>query len=138
MVPPLLTFVLDNSRSMSSRRHRGLLGIGIMGTIAIGTAGGLIGWLRVNDIDGSSRARSWDWSGAQYPGLAIIYILMGSIYSGYQMVTEWTLAATTNDPETLARIAAIFKFWSASGMLVSFVLAAQHVPFLDQTIIQLV
>ena len=109
-----------------------------MGAIAIGTAAGLIGWLQVHDIDGSSIPRSWDWSGSQYPGLGVIYILMGSIYSGYQMVTEWTLAATTNDPEMLARIAAIFKFWSASGMLVSFVLAAQHVEYLDQTIIQLV
>lgn len=109
-----------------------------MGTIAVGASAGLVAWLQVHDIDGSRAPRSWDWSDPQYPALAVLYTLFGSIYSGYQMVTEWTLAATTNDPESLARVAGLFKWWSALGMLVSFLLAAGGYPFLHQTIAQLV
>lgn len=137
-VPPLLTWILDNQRISTVRRTRGIFGIAVMGTIAVGASAGLVAWLQVHGLDSSSTPRSWDWSEGPYPALGVIYTLFGSVYSGYQMVTEWTLSATTNDPEQLARIAGLFKFWSGLGMFVSFLLAAGGYPFLHQTIVQLV
>lgn len=136
-MPGLLICVLD-SRLIKSRRKRGLLGIAIMGCVSVGACAGLIAWLlhwRVDELDGPSGA---DWTDPEWPALFVIYILFGSIYSGYQMCTEWTLSATTNDPEQLARVAGMFKFYSSFGMMVSFILAGERVHFLAQVITQLV
>ena len=54
------------------------------------------------------------------------------------MVTEYTLGATTNDPEQLSKVAGLFKFYSSMGMFLSFILAGQRVVFLGQSTLQLV
>jgi Na+/melibiose symporter-like transporter len=56
----------------------------------------------------------------------------------YQMVTEYTLGATTNDPDQLSKVAGLFKFYSSLGMFLSFILAGQGVVFLGQSTLQLV
>ncbi|CAH0022488.1 unnamed protein product [Clonostachys rhizophaga] len=136
-VPGLLTCVLD-SRHIKSRRTRGLIGIAIMGSVAIGASSGLIGWLEVNHVDSLDAPAGADWHDPEWPGLFICYVLFGSIYSGYQMCTEWVLSATTNDPEALARVAGMFKFYSSVGMMLSFILAGERVRFLWQVLLQLV
>jgi hypothetical protein len=109
-----------------------------MGTIAIGASAGLIGWLQVNKVDSLRKPAGADFSDAAWPGLFACYILFGTVYAGYQMCTEYTLSATTNDPEILARVAGIFKFHSAFGMMVSFIMAGEGVSFLGQVMLQLV
>jgi hypothetical protein len=54
------------------------------------------------------------------------------------MVTEYTLGATTNDPDQLSKVAGLFKFYSSLGMFLSFILAGQRVIFLGQSTLQLV
>lgn len=129
--------VLD-SKFIDSRRTRGLLGIGIMGFVAIAACAGLIACLQVYEIDSLTEPAGADWSDPSWPGIFVCYILFGSIYAGYQMCTEWALSATTNDPQSLARVAGMFKFYSSLGMMLSFILAGQRVHFLDQVIFQLV
>ncbi|KAF4977215.1 hypothetical protein FZEAL_6243 [Fusarium zealandicum] len=136
-VPGLLICILD-SRFIQSRRRRGLIGIAIMGTVAIGTSSGLISWLEINQVDSLTAPAGADWSDPEWAGLFVCYVLFGSIYSGYQMCTEWTLSATTNDPQALARVAGMFKFYSSLGMMISFVLAGEQVSFLGQVSVQLV
>lgn len=136
-VPGLLICVLD-SRHIKSRKSRGLLGIAIMGAVSVGACAGLIAWLEYWGVDETDAPTGADWADPEWPVLFVCYILFGSIYSGYQMCTEWTLSATTNDPEQLARVAGMFKFYSSFGMMISFILAGQRVPFLGQVLIQLV
>lgn len=109
-----------------------------MGTVAVGASAGLIGWLQVNKVDSLTKPAGADWTDPEWPGLLVCYILFGAIYAGYQMCTEYTLSATTNDPEVLARVAGMFKFYSAFGMMVSFVMAGESVSFLGQITMQLV
>lgn len=109
-----------------------------MGTIAVGASTGLIGWLRVNKVDSLTKPAGADWTDPQWPGLFACYVLFAAIYSGYQMCTEYTLSATTNDPEVLARVAGMFKFYSALGMMISFIMAGEGVSFLGQVTLQLV
>lgn len=133
----LLICVLD-SKYITSRRQRGLLGVAIMGTIAIGACAGLLAWLEVYNVASLTGPRGADWSDGAWPGLLVLYVLFGSIYSGYQMVVEYTLSSTTNDPPSLARVAGMFKFYSSLGMMISFVMAGEPVSFLAQTLLQLV
>ena len=109
-----------------------------MGAVAVGASAGLTGWLEIHDVDSLTAPAGADWSDPQWPGLFVCYLLFGAIYSGYQMCTEWTLSATTNDPETLARISGMFKFYSSLGMMISFILAGLRVTFLAQVLVQLV
>lgn len=108
-----------------------------MGANAVGACCGLLAWLAVNNVDSADTGFAWDWTDPQFGGLFVVYTMFGACFSGYQMATEWTLAATTNDPERLAKIAGMFKFWSSLGMFVSFIMAAQGVPYYGQTALQL-
>lgn len=132
-----MVLILDNKK-IKSRKIRGFWGITAMGLNAIGAAAGLIGWLYHNDVDRITEPPAWDWTDPQFSGLFVLYIMFGATYSGYQLQTEWTLAATTNDPELLSKIAAIFKFWSSLGMFISFIVSGQQISFYAQTSIQLV
>ncbi|KID83281.1 DUF895 domain membrane protein [Metarhizium guizhouense ARSEF 977] len=136
-VPAVLVLVLD-SKYIRSRRTRGLVAVAGMGTVAVGASAGLIGWLQVNRVDALRTPAGADWSDAEWPGLFVCYVLFGAVYAGYQMCVEYTLSATTNDPAVLARVAGMFKFYSAFGMMVSFVMAGEGVSFLGQITLQLV
>lgn len=131
-----MVYILDNKR-IKSRKTRGLIGIAFMGAVAIGACTGLIGWLHINKVDSLKKAKGADWTDPEWPGLFVCYLLFGAIYAGYQMCTEYTLSATTNDPEILARVAGMFKFYSAFGMMVSFIMAGERVSFLGQVTMQL-
>lgn len=130
-IPPILSFILD-SKHVKSRRHRGFLALAFIGPITIGGAAGILAWIQVHQISYSGESRAWDWLGSQWGGLFVCYIMFGCVYSGFQMVTEYTLSATTNDPQVLAKVAGLFKFYSSLGMFLSFILAAQKVPFVGQ------
>ena len=136
LIPPLLVYVLDNKR-ISSRRTRGLLGIAFMGTLAVAASAGFLAWLEVNGVDDLSGAAGRDWSDKEWPGVFVCYILFGAVYAGYQMCTEYTLSSTTNDPEVLAHVAGMFKFYSSLGMMISFLMAGVKVSFLGQISMQL-
>ncbi|KAK5049063.1 hypothetical protein LTR84_005485 [Exophiala bonariae] len=136
-LPPLLTLILDN-KYINSRRARGYMGVALTGTIASGGAAGLIAWIELNKIDESSKPRAWDWTdGMRWGPLFVCYLCFGCTYAGYQMVTEYTLSSTTNDPEQLSKVAGLFKFYSSLGMFLSFIMAGQHVPFYGQASVQL-
>lgn len=135
-MPGLLICVLD-SRFIRSRRHRGLFGIGIMGTIAVSACVGLLSWLEVNKVESRPVSGSFDWTGSEFGGMLACFLLFGATYAGYQMCIEYTLSSTTNDPAILARVAGMFKFYSTLGMMISFILAGERVPFVGQVSLQL-
>ncbi|KAG8425673.1 hypothetical protein J3458_002353 [Metarhizium acridum] len=114
--PAALVLVLD-SKYIRSRKTRGLIAIAVMGTVAVGASAGLIGWLQFNKVDSLRTAAGADWTDPEWPGLFVCYIRSGAVYAGYQMCTEYTLWATTNDLDVLARAAGMFKFYSAFGIL---------------------
>lgn len=135
-MPPILTSILDNKR-IGSRRLRALGGLALTGPIAICAAAGALAWARIHNIDQPSEPRAWDWTDSPWKGLLAFYLMFGCTYAGFQMVTEYTLSATTNDPERLSKIAGLFKFYSSLGMFLSFILAGQNVAFSTQAGIQL-
>lgn len=136
IVPGLLICVLD-SRFIKSRRHRGLAGIAIMGTVATAGCVGLMSWLKVNRVESRPVSGSFDWTSPEFGGMLACYLLFGATYAGYQMCTEYTLSSTTNDPSRLAHVAGMFKFYSTLGMMISFILAGERVPFIGQASLQL-
>lgn len=80
-VPPLLTMLLDSKR-ITSRRHRGFIGIAITGSIACGGAAGLIGWIQLNGFDDSTTPRVWDWTDTTiWVPMLIIYWCFGTTYA---------------------------------------------------------
>lgn len=133
----VMVLILD-SRHVKSRRRRALVGTSLMGTIAVAASAGLIAWLLVNRVDAPEAPAGADWTDVQWPGLFVCYLLFGIIYAGYQMCTEYTLSATTNNPQVLARVAGMFKCYSAIGTMLSFLLPGQGVSFLGQIVTQLV
>lgn len=137
-IPPLLTMVLD-SKKVTSRRHRGFIGIAITGSVACGGAAGLVGWIQRNGLDDSATPRVWDWTDHSiWVPMLIIYWCFGCTYAGFQMVVEYTLSCTTNDPDQLSKVAGLFKFYSSLGMFLSFIMGGQAVVFWGQTSLQLI
>lgn len=135
-VPPILTTILDNRR-ITSRKVRGMLGIALHGTIAVAACGGLMGWMTINDTDAITKNPAWDWLDHQFPGLFVLYLMFGATYTGFQLATEWTLAATTNDPKKLSKIAGLFKCYSSLGMFISFIMTGQGATLWAQAGLQL-
>ncbi len=135
-MPALLVCILD-SRFITSRRYRGLLGIALMGTVAVSACVVQISWLEVNKIDSLVAPGDADWEDPDFAWSIMWFLLFGASYAGYQMCTEYTLSSTTNDPSRLAHVAGMFKFYSTLGMMISFILAGERVPFIAQASLQL-
>lgn len=135
-MPGLLVCILD-SRFIRSRRHRGLCGIGLMGTISISGCVILMSWLQIKGIDSLTMPGAEDWENPDFGWSMVWFLLFGATYAGYQMCTEYTLSSTTNDPSRLAHVAGMFKFYSTLGMMISFILAGERVPFIGQASLQL-
>ncbi|TQS34077.1 hypothetical protein Golomagni_05552 [Golovinomyces magnicellulatus] len=111
---------------------RGLLGVGSMGIMAIGTCAGMYAWLFGVGYDKlkSPPGRSWSDSGA--PAFFALYILYGWVYSGYQLAVGWCSSSLSNDPIKLAQFAGYMRACSSMGMTISFALASESVSLLTQ------
>ncbi|KGQ12047.1 putative membrane protein C6F6.04c [Beauveria bassiana D1-5] len=129
LIPGLLICILD-SRFVRSRRHRGLFGTAVMGTVAIAGCVGLMSWLEVHRVESRPVSDPIDWTDPEFGGIMACFLLFGATYAGYQMCIEYTLSSTAVDPAKLARVAEMFKFYSTFGMMVSFLLAGERVPFI--------
>ncbi|KAM3473126.1 hypothetical protein MY5147_004940 [Beauveria neobassiana] len=111
LIPGLLICILD-SRFVRSRRHRGLFGIAVMGTVAIAGCVGLMSWLEVHRVESRPVSDPIDWTDPEFGGIMACFLLFGATYAGYQMCIEYTLSSTAVDPAKLARVAEMFKFYS--------------------------
>jgi len=135
--PGLLIWIFDN-KFVSSRKTRGLIGVGVMGAIAIGACCGLYGWLHEVDYASLKTSPAVDWSDEKFARLFVIYILFGWIYSGFQMTVEWVVSALSNDPSILAQYAGFERGIASFGMCISFILAGQEVSQIGQLSLQFV
>lgn len=134
--PGVLIWIFD-SKLVSSRKTRGMIGVGLMALISISACAGLYGWLHWVKYSSLKQSPAADWTSKYYASWMVIYLLFGIIYSGYQMTTEWIIASMSNDPSVLAQYAGFFRGMASFGMCVSFVMAAQKVPQYGQLALQL-
>lgn len=134
--PICLAMIMDNQK-ITSRRSRGLYGSAVVGVISIAAMGGLLGWIIKNDVDRHLDPPAIDWSEPAFAAGFILYLLFGIVYACFQIATQWTLAALTNDPSLCARYAGAFKGTVSLGMCVSFVIDSEGVSYRNQAIIQL-
>jgi hypothetical protein len=135
VVPGIMILILDSPR-IPNRRHRGALGLGVMGTVTVGTCAGLYGWLKAVDYSHFATSPGVDWSDSGFAGGFVLYLLFGAVYSGFQMTVEWILSTLTNDPAVLAQYAGMIKGTSSLGMCISFIIASQTVPIVWQLTLQ--
>jgi hypothetical protein len=138
LIPFILSYILD-TKLVKHRRTRGYLAIAFIGTITLCSCAGLTAFIMENDINqNTSSARGNDWTDPGFAKAFVIYLFWGMVYSGYQIVIEWVLAALTNDPATLARYAGLFKGTGSLGICVSFLLDSRKVPYIWQLTVQFV
>jgi hypothetical protein len=133
--PVVLVWIFD-SQKISSRRTRGLIGVGFMGSMAVGTCIGMYIWLfgvRYDEL-GEPPGRDWAESGA--PAFFALFILYGWVYAGYQMAVGWCSSSLSNDPLKLAQYAGYTRACTSLGMCLSFALASQSVSLLIQLSIE--
>ncbi|KAI1620089.1 hypothetical protein EDD37DRAFT_613346 [Exophiala viscosa] len=139
IIPFVLSFFLD-TKFVKHRRTRGYLGIAFIGTITLCSCAGLTAFIVENGLNKhtSPKARGNDWSDPGFAKAFVIYLFWGMVYSGYQIVVEWVLAALTNDPAVLARYSGLFKGKGSLGIMVSFLLDSRTVPYIWQLTLQFV
>lgn len=113
-----LTYILDSPR-FGKRKTRSLIGITVMSAITLGICSAETGWLVENNINRNVDGPSIDWTDSEFVAPFIIYIIYGSVYSIYQIATQYVICALTNDPERLARYAGVFRGVTAFGMMFS-------------------
>lgn len=135
--PLALAWAMDN-KFMKRRRSRGMLGIAIMTVISVATYAGVLGWIVHYNIDRNATAPAVDWSMSSFASGFVLYILSGTIYSGFQICGQWTLAALSNDPYKCARYAGLFKGTTSLGLMAAFLMDSKGVSYLTQTIVHLV
>lgn len=132
-----MTYILDNAR-FGKRKTRSLIGISVMSAITLGICSAEAGWLARNDINRDVEGPSIDWTESGFAAPFVIYIIYGSVYSIYQIATQYVICALTNDPERLARYAGVFRGVTALGMMFSFILDGQGVAYIGQLSFQFV
>lgn len=113
-----MTYILDNTR-FGKRKVRSLIGITVMSAVTLGVCAAEAGWLVQNDINRDIPGPQIDWTTPGYAAPFAIYIIYGSVYSIYQIATQYVICSLTNDPERLARYAGVFRGVTAFGMMFS-------------------
>ncbi|KAM5466608.1 hypothetical protein MauCBS54593_005865 [Microsporum audouinii] len=134
-MPWIMVFVLD-SRRIKSRKTRGFIGVAFIGAISLGASAGLYAWLDINNVGSLKKPLAKDWTDPEFGGMFTLFLLFGAIYAAYQMTIEWVVSALTNDPSKLAQFGGIFKGTLSLGICLSFVMAAENVPFVGQLSLQ--
>lgn len=110
-----MTYILDNLR-FGKRKLRSLIGISVMSAVTLGVCGAEAGWLGTNGINRNVEGPSIDWTDSGFAAPFVIYIIYGSVYSIYQIATQYVICALTNDPERSARYAGVFRGVTAFGI----------------------
>lgn len=88
MVPsPLLLAALMDTSFIKSRRTRGVIGVIVMGCIALGTCSAAVGWIVKNNID--RVPQGVDWTDSRYGPALAVYLFEGIVY-GVSMLVEVT------------------------------------------------
>ena len=136
--PLALAWIMD-TKHIKSRRSRGLVGVGIMGTITLAASAGLTAWIKKNNVNRQTTAPPGvDWTDPSFGPGFVLYLLFGIVYATYQICVQWVLASLTNDPSLCARYAGFFKGTTSLGMCISFVMDAKNVSYMNQLIVQFV
>lgn len=74
-----MTFILDNPR-FGLRRTRALIGISAMSAVTLGVCSAEAAWLARHKIDRNVPGPSVDWTGSEFAGAFVIYVIYGSVY----------------------------------------------------------
>lgn len=77
VIGPLLLVWIFDSKRIGSRKMRGLLGVGSMGVMAIGTCIGMYIWLSAVKYDKLGKPPGRDWADSGAPAFFALYILYG-------------------------------------------------------------
>lgn len=115
---------------------RGLIGVGSMGIMAIGTCIGMYIWIFGVAYDKMKSPPGRDWAESGAPAFFALFILYGWVYSGYQLAVGWCSSSLSNDPSKLAQYAGYMRACTSLGMTISFSLASEAVPLLTQLSIE--
>ncbi|EFQ96815.1 hypothetical protein MGYG_08738 [Nannizzia gypsea CBS 118893] len=134
-MPWIMVCILDN-RQVKNRKTRGFIGVAVIGAVSVGASAGLYAWLDINNIASLKKPQAKDWTDPEFGGMFALFLLFGAIYAAYQMTIEWVVSALTNDPSKLAQFGGVFKGTLSLGICLSFVMAAQNVPFVGQLSLQ--
>ncbi|KAH8694054.1 major facilitator superfamily domain-containing protein [Talaromyces proteolyticus] len=126
-----MTFILDNPR-FGLRKTRALIGISVMSAITLGICSAEAAWLTQHHIDRNKAGPSTDWTDSAFAGAFVIYVIYGSVYSIYQIATQYVICSLTNQPERLARYAGVFRGVTALGMMFSFIIDGNGGTYITQ------
>ncbi|KAK5320261.1 hypothetical protein LTR93_007318 [Exophiala xenobiotica] len=135
--PLALAWAMDN-KFMKRRRNKGMLGVTLMTVISLATYAGVLGWIYHYDIDRTATPPAVDWDESTFASGFVLYLLSGTIYSGFQICGQWTLSALSNDPYKCARYAGLFKGTTSLGLMAAFLMDSKGVSYSIQTIVHLV
>ncbi|OAP64702.1 hypothetical protein AYL99_00674 [Fonsecaea erecta] len=126
-----MTYILDNPR-FGRRRTRALIGISVMSAITLGICAAEAAWLAQHHLNRHEAGPSTDWTDSAFAGAFVIYVIYGTVYSIYQIATQYVICALTNDPERLARRASCFRGTTALGMMFSFIIDGNGGTYITQ------
>ncbi|OQV07673.1 hypothetical protein CLAIMM_12073 [Cladophialophora immunda] len=126
-----MTYILDNPR-FGRRKTRALIGISVMSAITLAICAAEAAWLAEHHLNRHEAGPSTDWTDPAFAGAFVIYVIYGSVYSIYQIATQYVICALTNDPERLARRASCFRGTTALGMMFSFIIDGNGGTYITQ------
>ncbi|KIW79626.1 hypothetical protein Z517_06240 [Fonsecaea pedrosoi CBS 271.37] len=126
-----MTYILDNPR-FGRRKTRALIGISVMSAVTLAICAAEAAWLAQHHLNRHEAGPSTDWTDPGFAGAFVIYIIYGSVYSIYQIATQYVICALTNDPERLARRASCFRGTTALGMMFSFIIDGNGGTYITQ------
>ncbi|EXJ86206.1 hypothetical protein A1O1_06576 [Capronia coronata CBS 617.96] len=132
-----LSSLLDMGRL--SRRKRGLIACSCVGVITMGASAGLVGWMKINGLDGRlSTSPDVDWTSSRFAGATVIYLLWGIVYASYLISANWVVSSLSNDPARCAVYAGFAKGTASLGLCICFIMDTRSVTYMAQCIMQFV
>ncbi|KAI8868151.1 MFS general substrate transporter [Ramicandelaber brevisporus] len=117
-----------------NRRRRGFIGFAVS---AVMFNGAWIGGVIIQSKYSRSRdytASPIDLTDGAYAGPLVLYLLYGACDAIWQSYIYWILGSLTNQPETAARFASMYKCTQSMGAAISWAIDAQRIDYMNQLI----
>ncbi|XP_052174851.1 UNC93-like protein 1 [Diospyros lotus] len=129
----MVGYIMDFS--FSSKRVRGLVGIGVVGLLGtVIWAGGLANQRSYSRDDEPDKLDFKD-SGSEFAGPFVLYFCYGLLDAMFQSMVYWVIGALAHDSETLSRYTGFYKGVQSAGSAVAWQVDKHKVSYMAQLIL---
>lgn len=128
-LPASVACALLTDKLPFGRRVRGYISVGVLGVFVFAAWIALLVWVSVSPSWASPPEGGVDWTGGDFGGPFVLYLVFGIVYGSHQQIGMWVIGTFTNEPTVLAIYGGLWKGVAAAGVAAQFGMAAAEVSY---------